>query len=169
MTVENDVIKMLFKRVGRGLLVTVRTDPRIEDYMKGLGADMETLSVDEYGRMWIPANEGESLSVYGLPAEDALTGYIRNGTGASYRLDQVGRRLFEGGADGDRPNGVNLSFLRLVGSSRPEGVSFIVQGVYSVEAVREFKKTFADAAEGFYKNFLKPVSVQVIVSTQEAA
>lgn len=163
LTVETDVIRMAFKRVPKGLFVNVRTSPEIEEYMKGLGDGLEILDVGEYGRQWSPFLSDTELKVYGLPTEDGLMGWIRNGN-SSYRIDRVGQRLFEGG-DMDSRLGVNLSFLRLVGTSAPEGVTFTVHGVFSSGVVKEFEKTFADAADGFYQNFLKPVNVQIVLST----
>lgn len=170
MIAETDVIRMCLKRAPRGLLVSVKTHPEIENFMEGLGSGLDILDVGEYGRLWSPTEDGNELKVYGLPVGNGLIGWIRNGGGPSYRLDRVGAPLFEGGDEGGNPMGgnpmgVNLSFLRILGTSSVDGASFIVSGVYSLEVLKEFKKIFADAAEGFYKNFLKSVNIQVIIST----
>jgi len=154
-----NVIAVALKRNSAGLSINVKTHPRVERFFAGLVDGAEPTDVALYNRFWVPENQ--NLRIYTLPNDKAITGEIVTARG-SYRLDQPGAPLSIKGGLGPT---VNLSFLRLVGTSEENGVTFYIRGVYRDEGVEEARRGIEAASQAFYTSFLKPISVTVIVST----
>ena len=159
-------------RSGIGLRINIRTHPIIEEFMqRAIGTpDPSSRAVEEYGRHWEPAR-GESkkeLLVYDIPKE--LTGVFDVGGGFSYRLDRPGMGIFCA-TTSDRPldsssRTLNLSFLRLVGTSAEEGVTFHIPGVYSDDAFDILDRGITAATREIYSQFMKPIKIEIVLEVQ---
>ena len=176
------------ERSGIGLMIKVRTHPVIEDFMRGCygGLEPSTQDVSDFARQWEPAR-GESrkdLLVYAIPKE--LTGVFRLNESTGYRLDRPGYPIFipDDGGGGDslgRPprsaphsgrvfstssaapsQVLNMSFLRLVGSSSEDGVTFHIAGVYSDDTIDSIERALQLAVREIYRQFMKPIRIEVI-------
>lgn len=158
-----------------GITINVRTISEVEDFMRSLGSG-ERVNTASAGRYWAPLQtitrdettgavtrtDGPPLYVYDL--RQALEpGVLDNGGG--YRLDQPGGPLLYSGTEM-----VNLSILRLIGTSEGTGVTFNLKGsVYTEGALKNLKDQLSKAARKFYIDYIRPVDFRgtVILSSQE--
>ena len=146
-----------FHRNRKGLSFTVKTTSQVEEFMKSMGTG-EIADIRVSGRHWVPARSEDILRIYSLtPRADGP---------ATYRLDRPGQPIFEPSGELGRPL-VNLSFLRLVGTSEGNGVTFYVKGVYTMEAIKAMRDAIIDASRSFYISYLKPIEYSVQVISQE--
>lgn len=175
------------ERSGIGLRVNIRTHPVIEEFMRAsLGTKEPTIEpVESFGRIWEPAR-GESkkeLLVYGIPKE--LTGVFTVMGGTMYRMDRPGQPIFVDNRDrggppspdddprrsGSRTLGydrvLNLSFLRLVGSSESGGVTFHLGGIYGEDILEALDRQLTAATREIYSQFMKPIKITVVLEAQE--
>lgn len=150
-----------------GLTVTVRAAAGVEEYIKSMGSG-ETQDVKTIGRYWVPMKKDEVLQAYHLGGPMGMV----QGKNGYFRLDKVANVLQEKQIVSQMTGAVkevmNLSFLRLVGISEQEGVTFGVKGVYSEEAIYSIQKHTKDALHDFYQTYMKPMSLSVMMVTQEA-
>lgn len=158
-------------RTALGLQVRVKTHPCVELFMRGLAApEQPPLEVALQDRYWVtPANK-PPLMAYRLASP--MPSIVNPATGLNlFTLDRLSRPLLDGGADHEgsreRDLPVNLSYLRLCGISDSAGQVFNVRGVYSLDALRQLQERIAYAQQQFYINYIRPVNLSVIVSTQE--
>lgn len=158
-------------RAGVGLRIKVRTHPIIEEFFQGCQGMAAPLidDVANYGRrLWEPAR-GESrreLQVYAIPVELQGEFAINN---IRYRLDRPGDAVFlPSGLDGGLPSTsrgtkvLNLSFLRLVGTSIDDGITFYISGVYSEDTMNELETAITAASQEIYRQFMKPIRIEIV-------
>lgn len=165
---ETCVITTL-SRTALGLSLRVKAHPALELFMRGLASpDAPPVEVSLTDRYWVSATK-QPLLAYRLGTP--LPSIINPATGAPFfTLDRLSRPLLddtdsEGRSRGDVP--INLSYLRLIGISEGAGVVFHIRGVYSLDALRTIQEKLVDAQQQFYINYIRPVNLSVIVSTQE--
>ena len=152
------------------LLVNIWARPEVEDFMRSLGTG-EQQDVQTLGRYWTPhgINKQErKLYVYELSQS---LGPLTVGEQLTYRFDLPGQPL-TAKSENDRPFGgsdgrevLNMSFLRCVGISDPNGVSFSVAGVFERKSIDRLGKYIELATQRFYREFLKPYKLIVGVYT----
>jgi len=147
-----------------GLTMTIKVHPRIEQFMRSLGTGTGE-DVKRYGRYW-SAEQGKVLLVYDMSNPLGITSMPN---GVSFRLDRPGHLISEQALDGMGHNNscVNLSFLRLLGASEGIGVNFHVNGVYTLDAIKQMRDKIGEAAQVFYIAYIKPVDLDVMISTQD--
>lgn len=166
---ETCVITTL-SRTALGLSLRVKAHPAVELFMRGLAApDSPPVEVSLADRYWVPINSKSTLLAYRLGAPMPIV--VNPNTGQPlFTLDRLARPLLDDTDSEGRPRGdvpVNLSYLRLIGISEGAGVVFNVRGVYSLDALRNLQDKIAYAQQQFYINYIRPVNLSVIVSTQE--
>lgn len=165
------VVRVLLRRTSKGLIVNVQAHPAVEEFFRA-NADGVTLDARTVGRYWTnPASTQEKqLPLMAYDRRASLLDTQQHDSGSN-NFDRLGQQLLEPvlGRNGLASKQVNLSFLRLQGISEPEGVTFILRGVYSTEAVREIKDGIATGVKAFYGAYLKPVEMSVMCLTQEVA
>lgn len=178
------VLMLSLSRSSKGLILKVKAHSSIEDFFQTISQGMVE-PVALHGRWWRPVGGAELSSVYQVKQQ------IRapfDGRGQFYTLNAVGQDLLTietPGAvitarnpfgDGDdepaAPRGgtgqqLNISFLRLQGISEGEGVAISVPTVQTAEALRKMATQLRTAVKQFYVDFLKPLDVTIIMSTQE--
>lgn len=160
-----------------GLGVVVNTLSYVEEFIASLG-NGDKLDIRTLTRLWVPMRKGENLFLYDA---EKLGTHIE---GKDYVLGPAGTNLIVPGQSGGlggglldgspgdlivyrNPNSkVNLSFLRLVGSSSQGGTSFVIEGPFSKEYVEALQAKMAKALKEFYISYLKPINLAVVVSTQ---
>lgn len=159
-------------RSAGGLTVYVKAHPAIEAFVRGLGAG-DVSDVRASGPYWRPAGtEGKPLMIY------TMTEQVPNvilDDGSPVTISRPGQPLLGNNPDEGRigqGNGrqmVNLSFLRLVGISEGAGLIFNVRGVHTYEAVNRMREYIGEGYRKFYKQYMKPVKMDIVVSTQETS
>lgn len=162
-------------RTGVGLRYTIKCHPDVEDFFRfneGL-EDPQIEPVENYGREWLKPRgsiDESPLRTYGLAA--VLQG--EHGVGnLRYRLDRPGEAILIPKRDttlgGQGSKILNMSFLRLVGSSGPDGVSFMVHGVFGDDLVTEIENSITLACRELYRQYMMPLEVSVVLEVQDDA
>ena len=150
-----------------GLMVAVKAHPRVEAFMKSLG-NGDVLDVKAAGPYWRAIPRDGVLHVYTL-TEVIPSFNLENGTAVT--ITRVGMALYEpfaAQADGSKAKPlINLSFLRLAGISEGAGVTFSVRGVHTHESLSKIKEDIGEGYRKFYYMFMKPIRMDIVVSTQE--
>ena len=144
-------ILVTLHRTHLGVTVNVKTHPDVEEFMRALGNGESNL-VGAYGRYWKPLER--PLYVYSMNEHLASSDL--------YDLNSIGLPL-------EMNAKINLSFLRLVGVSEGAGVSFSLRGVYSRDGLQSLLHAITTTGKQFYIDYIKPVHLTVMVSTQELA
>ena len=159
---DETVIQCVFERNREGVKFSVKVSPQIEDLIQSWG-NGDKQQVQVYGRYWSPIPTGRDLSVWSLNVNPGLVGVSES---LAFRIDQPATGLLLPPAG--RVEIVNMSFLRLVGASEGDGVTFGVKGVaWSPNEARRVCGLIKEASRVFYVNYLKPVHVVVQVVTRE--
>lgn len=140
-----------------GLLIDVKTHRLVEDFMSSLGEGKKAAIQDSTGRAsYWDAQSDDPLQVYAmkrLPAYNS-TGY------AEFILDQPGGSIVVD------ENIMNLSFLRLAGISN--GIRFIsTKDVFPLSYRRELKRKIGEAFRRFCLDYIKPVKITLVITSQE--
>lgn len=157
------LVNITLHRSRKGLSMTIRAIPAIEDLMREWGTG-ERQPVLAHGRNWI-APEGSVLEVWQLSQAIGPLPY----DGGVYSIERPGQLLIVEGVslDGRSTSEViNLSFLRLVGLS--EGVTFKIAGVYTPDWLEEVGTKIKKATSRFWRTYMKDatIDVQLIASMQ---
>lgn len=178
-------IETSLRRSAQGLLVTVKASPAVEEFMQRV-SEGDTQAVIASGRYWlteftdplsgkkvvINPNNLEAYSLY-HPIPN-----FRSDDGVMASLENIGRPIFEidmnegsrgrpqlvnrdGSSAGD--NVLNLSFIRLVGISNPEGVKFLLKSVISFGSLQRLRDQIQTAQNTFFRNYIK--TIEYVVST----
>lgn len=133
--------------------MTVWVAKEVEEFFKTKAAGLK-IDVNAVGRGW--------KSEEGLKAYDVYQ--YSNVQSSVYELTSLGKDLK---AQKDFRDGlVNLSWLRLAGISRPEGITFKIKGIYSPSKIIEMSEVLRDAFKDFYEDHLMDVSVEQIIYTE---
>lgn len=142
----------------KGLAVNVHTHPKLEALMMSFG-DGSAKPIALFGPHWV----GEQLEVYDLN-EPAPLGMIIVHGGLKCTLNKVAEpRLFVAeGSERDRTPVINISFLRLVGSSRDGGVSFTIPGVYTLKDLNQTGEVIKLATKRIIIDYLADVKINVV-------
>jgi hypothetical protein len=77
-----------------------------------------------------------------------------------FDIYSIGRSI---SALGER--GQNISFLRLVGVSSPNGVSFLYENVVSRSGLDQMAERIRVATGTFYDQYVKPTGAHIMVTT----
>jgi hypothetical protein len=144
-------LQITIRRGSKGIRVTIRAAKEIEEHFREQVNDAER--VNDFARAWV----GSGLSVWSLSApvgSQAIGGQL-------YTIERPGQSLLAG------DDVVNISFLRLVGISEPQGVTFEVRGAFSVTFVQNLVRKLTTAAKAYYTEFLRPINVTISMVTQE--
>lgn len=150
----NKAVNIQLKRHKRGIKVKVQVWPEIEDFFKEWGGGASETA--RYGRLWKPAVEGgETIRLWSF--DDVL----RQSEETSYNLLNTGAGFF------NEYGHINISFLRLVGASEPEGRSFIIEQVISRQELEKIGARVTKAAEQFYTNYIQSVNLSLYVGVMD--
>lgn len=186
MELLNSQMKVTVERSLEGIFLNVHTHPSVERFLAGLYPDHAPEYVTAWGRQWsIPSTPGvapdgdpepatphtptEALRVYIIPADWVNTTMHLTGE-LAYSLAYPGNRLYITNDDvRNNPDRrvLNLSFIRLAGTSASGGVSFFVQQVMQEDSVRQLGRDIQLALRGFYLNYLRPMKIEINVVAQE--
>lgn len=167
------VIETFLRRTKDGVRVNIKADPEVEDYIRNLSSGIVE-GVRVFGRDWIqppqpptasvpmlnsdgsvtqgPPIQAEHLRVYTFPWGENQDELIHP---CSFNLSFAGRPL-------RLPNGrANLNFLRLVGISRPEGVTFIWNALLSLTELERLHDQVSRGQDRFYNEYLRPADMKI--------
>jgi hypothetical protein len=150
-----------FHRTAKGLVVTVKTAPEIEEYFNTISNGQKAL-VSTHGRLWQCVEE--PLAAYVIPQGMGDLNALVNKK--FYTLNSLGgQMLFNVHSPDDC---VNLAFIRLVGASEGAGKEFRIRNaIFSLPGLKKIRDLCAEAQRDFYINYMRPVDLTVTISTQE--
>lgn len=156
-TNTEDMISAYLRRTKEGLRVDVKVHPDVEAFFRRYSHDQHE-AVRVFGKQWTPlppkaeGSAPEALRVWTIDWPQGKDDYLNPGS-----LHQAGGtpRLENGRA--------NVSYLRLVGASRPEGVSFIWNAMLGDEELKRIAQQLHRAQERFYQEFVKPTEIEITV------
>lgn len=153
-----NIIALGIRRSSRGVVLTAKVTPAIEDYFRSQSGD--SFDVNEIHREWFVGKDAAPLKVWHIVDDP---GVVRSHTGA-YVLNKPGFPLVVS----EGPSKVvNLSFLRLVGISEGEGIKLEIKGAFTLTYIRDLAAQIGQSTKQFFVDFLKPVDILVTVNTQE--
>jgi len=144
-------------RSPKGLQMSCQAHAVVEEFMNVAG-NGEVSPIEHYGRKWTRQGSDAILQVYDIPA--SMNGTQMINTKAGYRIDIPGREVVYND-DRSGLKVVNMSFLRLVGVSGPEGVSFNVAGVHSEEDAIWIATQIREASRVIYNQYMKPLAIRI--------
>lgn len=149
------LFELTIDRKGTNMEVWFRSAIQLEDFIQSLCVDQEGLAtiptkLDTYSKAWTPLSPEQG--VYTL-AKDIDT--------AHYTLNALGSSLVPYGKAG------NISFLRFIGMSKPEGVGFQVPGPISRDFMRNFKEATLDTVRQLLRDYVLPVHINLRLTSTE--
>lgn len=138
---ERQLLHAKITRDQNGLQLTVKGEI-FEDHFKSLTGGNSKRILDEIGQKFYvpPEYPVQRLNGFSISAEAA-------------------HGLFHG-------ENVNLAFLRVVGIRDGQTIR-ITNGVYSLDRLRDWMTKFRDGAKQYYLAVIKPVSIEVEITTRE--
>jgi hypothetical protein len=145
-----------------GLIVHMHADPRIEQFMQMNQPEHEQkLLVTAYANAWVSLDPANPLEVYTIPDH-----FLDNDR--SYRLDLPGSPLLPVNYEPYHEGKVltNLSFLRLVGISNPQGLKFGITGAYSKPYIKKLAGLLISETKIFLENYITPVNINFRITSQ---
>lgn len=148
-----NVVRLHMGRCKDGIRIDVKLDQIIEDFFTKWSLGQRPEDVANYGRSWTPTRQEDSpLLVYPLPM-DRIEPY-------KYTIWHPGRPLMW-------DQMTNISFLRLSGASRPEGVSFTVEDLVSKAELENLAEKVKRGCAWFYQEYIKPTDFDIHVEARE--
>lgn len=149
-------IRTRIGRTAKGLEVRVTLHPDVEECFK-LG---EVQSVGLFGRKW---ESPQTLEVYDIP--QSMVGVTLISPTVGYRLDIPGRDLIITDANGLRV--INMSFIRLVGASGPEGVNFYLTGQWDKDDVVWLGQSIVACGDSISNKWIYPIVINTSNTVRE--
>lgn len=143
-----------------GTQVNMKVSPGIEEFFQSLVPGGEQKNAHE---MWERLGGGtERLKMYDIGSQ-ILSMEERN-------RERYGPPVYSLTNSVDLADGygtVNLSILRLVGASGPDGLKFLIKRqVFSPQYLSELEGTFGRAIKQFFNDHFKPHGMKVVLSTE---
>ena len=153
-------MKIRLTRVQQGYAVNVWASPLVEEFVRGLGngTNFNLTTSNHHNNRWQSSTGGDLRCWHSEIGDRAFSN-------ASFSIDHVGAALDLSSTHGE--GYVNMAFLRLVGISNEGGVTFIVPGVHTLDALRTLKNNIATAAQRLYSEYIRPVDLTIELTTQE--
>ena len=161
LTIKKDVtvLNISIKRSRKGLIVQAKADPSLEEIFRAWSGDVSA-APNTHGRLWEAPPNGKLPEVYALGILPDDGAPLRTFDGKAYRLDRTGVGLVD-------EYGINIGFLRMRGISGETGVSFVVKGVFSRDAIRAAAKDISSAVRKFYADYVQPIDMVLHMTSQE--
>ena len=181
------IVEFTLSRTYVGTRLRVKAHSIVEDFFHQLvDPDNPHVDVRAHGRYWEPVNSfgkvdksskliaysmiipgelgdssGLSLGLLGGPLSGGLLEDIRGNdlTPAQPSIGSTYRPF--------REDYINISFLRLVGISEGNGVTFGIKGIHTEPMLRKLKDQLYDEIKKFYVKFMKPIDLTVTMVVQE--
>jgi hypothetical protein len=148
-------IQISARRVGAGIMMSVSVIPEIEEFFRQLSGETQVPAI-ETGRSWSTIGDAEGDNppkVWALPRK-----HIINQVAIGYSLYGAGGDLGLGKKDVS-----NISILRLVGASQPNGVQFMLDTILSEQGIKKLAYGLYQASEQFYNDLIRSIDFSVDV------
>ena len=149
----NDAIDVLIRRHKHGLKLRIQAQDEVEAFFQQWSGGLQERPA--HGRLW-RSSEGPdtALSLWACGAQEmnpsASKPYSLLHSGAGF---YVGERSYP-----------NISFLRLCGISKNDGVGIIIEAVIGNSEVGPLVQRISEACQLFYDEYLRQINMRAIVS-----
>ena len=164
---SNNAIEFTFRLHKHGVKIRTKVWPEVEEFFQHWSGGLHVRP--ESGRLWSPV----PMSDPNFPAEMRLV------SGPPIVLWAMGPQnlgpnsqrpftLLHSGIGFTEPNHgwPNISFLRLVGASQPEGREVIVEAVMGRGELARTAQQLSEASNLFYAEYLQPVNYRAYVGVE---
>lgn len=131
-----------------GIEMNIEAVPKVEEFMANLGSGQSD-PIEAYGRSWASFDPEHQIRVYRMFEPP-------DGRHVRYELDQPSS-AFRNPTNGK----INVSFLRMVGISDPDGVKFRVTTPISNGELEDLAKTLTFASRQFILDYMTPANVSL--------
>lgn len=154
------VIQVALRRCKDGVRVHVKVVPDVEDFFRHWGGGQQD-NIINFGRTWLPYNSDTGRAV-----SDGSRALNIWSFGQTKPMDKESRSLWHPGRPLTHDGLVNISFLRIVGISAPEGLSFVSDELMSRSELEIVTSKVERSLAWFYREYINPVNMSVNVFTQ---
>lgn len=147
-----DKIDIWVSRHKNGIKLKIQTIPEVEAFFQHWSGRLQERP--SYGRLWKPVDENPlTLWSFGMNFSPSAT--------RPYSLIHSGLGFFT------EHNYPNISFLRLVGVSQPDGCSLIVETVMGRGEIAALAQRISEACNLFYGEYLQQINMRAVVLVQQ--
>lgn len=150
---ERTAIHTYLKRVREGVRVDVKVVDEVEEFFRYWGHD-QPMQVASAGRAWKPIGSTPLVAWVVPQLDDRIITHLD--------LYNLGRPLQTPAGSGASQN---ISFLRLVGASKGDGVSFLYEDVVSRAGLELMAQNIRNATSQFYDQYIRPAHLSISVTT----
>lgn len=162
------ILNAQIRRSVSGLTVTAKASRVIEDYFKEHARGGRVRAAAEWDRSWIKERDYPDLLIYPITEDSPFARTLQAGE-FSYTLAAPGSGLLLAPNAPGRAESLNLSWIRLVGISQEAGIRFSIKGVFTEKQTRQITERTQQAVKRFFLDYLRPVNVTILLTTQEAS
>ena len=160
----NSIVVDIFRnlkvsKAGASYAIKVKALPFIEEFMKSLG-DGKSQHVEAWGKDWLSVPEPDGVV---RPLMIYTMNDLSSAHSQGYTLDNPGHPIYSYHEDGL----FNLSFLRIVGISDGDGVTFGMSTPANLTMMETLRDQVNKYVGQFFRDYIRPVHLQVVVSTRE--
>lgn len=149
-------------RCPKGIDMTVRVLPQIEEFIKSLSGGKSEPS-EAYGMEWFPIYPAGDIMVYRTDKKtiDGETWTIDKIAQPLIHIPNPREELVPEGARGNHSKKVNLSFLRIVGIGTVDGVRFGIHGPFSKDFIKQYGTDVIREMKTFVQQYIVPVTINL--------
>lgn len=150
---SNNAIEFNLRLHKHGVRIQTKVWPEVEEFFQHWSGGMQARP--EAGRLWKPIGP-QPITLWSLNIPNLAPNAQR-----PFTLIHTGIGFVEPGHGWP-----NISFIRLVGASQPDGVSVIVEAVMGRAELARVAQQLSDAANMFYAEYLQPVNYRAYVGVE---
>ena len=158
-------------RASKGTEITIKVDPVIEEFVRGLGDGTSRLL--QSGSLWYSIDpEKTEAYAFGngeIPAPE-FDGYALDMLNKPFVVESQNQGPQQPGGNiyAQTPGDVvNLSFLRLKGIGSNQGVKFGMRLIYSPSAMDHIKARVGRACRQLCRDYIVPVQMRLVIVNEE--
>lgn len=155
---SNDAVDVRIRRHQNGIKLNIRVWPEVEAFFQHWSGGIQESPT--HGRLWKPCGGDDPDRVRPL-ALWAFGMNIASSAVRPYSLVHSGSGFY---VDHGYPN---ISFLRLVGSSAPEGRDLLVETLIGRGEIPQLAQRISEASQLFYNEYLQQVNMRAVVSVYQ--
>ena len=152
-TTQSDAIDIILRRHRDGIKLTIKTIPEVEEFFRRWSGEMTERP--QHGRLW-RSDDDRPIDLWTL-------GMANIGPNASrpWTLLHSGLGFY---ADHDYPN---ISFLRMIGVSEPNGRSIVIEALVGRGEIATLGQRLSDACNMFYTEYIQSVNIRAVVNVYQ--
>lgn len=147
---SNDAIDIRICRHRDGIKLNIRTWPDVEAFFQHWSGGLQERPA--HGRLWRPVAADGLLNMWSMGVAitpSALRPYSLIHSGLGFTVDT---------------GYPNISFLRLVGVSEPNGRDVVVEALVGRGEIPALAQRLSEASQMFYNEYLQQVNMRAVVS-----